>query len=31
MGGYSAKGGINKKIKMLKYEKETGKNASLDM
>ncbi|MDR0617684.1 MAG: MGMT family protein [Endomicrobium sp.] len=31
MGGYSAKGGVNKKIKMLKYEKETGKNASLDM
>jgi O-6-methylguanine DNA methyltransferase len=27
IGGYSAKGGINKKIKMLKYEEETGKNA----
>ncbi|MDR1418407.1 MAG: MGMT family protein [Endomicrobium sp.] len=27
LGGYSAKGGINKKIKMLNYEKETGKDA----
>jgi len=30
MGGFSAKGGIKLKEKMLKYEKETGKNASLD-
>jgi O-6-methylguanine DNA methyltransferase len=30
MGGYSATGGIKKKLKMLKYEKETGKDASLD-
>jgi O-6-methylguanine DNA methyltransferase len=29
MGGYSARGGINKKLQMLKYEKETGKDASL--
>jgi O-6-methylguanine DNA methyltransferase len=28
MGGYSAKGGINKKIKMLKFEKETGKSTA---
>ncbi|MDR0724341.1 MAG: MGMT family protein [Endomicrobium sp.] len=31
MGGYSAKGGINKKIKMLNYEKKTGKDALLDL
>jgi len=30
IGGYSAAGGIKKKLKMLKYEKETGKDASLD-
>ena len=30
MGGYSAAGGIKKKLQMLKYEKETGKDASLD-
>jgi O-6-methylguanine DNA methyltransferase len=30
MGGYSVTGGIKKKLKMLKYEKETGKDASLD-
>lgn len=31
MGGYSAaSGGIKKKSKMLRYEKETGKDASLD-
>ena len=30
MGGFSAKGGIKLKEKMLKYERETGKNASLD-
>jgi O-6-methylguanine DNA methyltransferase len=30
MGGYSAIGGIKKKLRMLKYEKKTGKNASLD-
>ncbi|GHT41907.1 hypothetical protein AGMMS49921_05900 [Endomicrobiia bacterium] len=28
MGGYSAAGGIKKKIKMLRYERETGKDAS---
>jgi O-6-methylguanine DNA methyltransferase len=30
MCGYSAKGGIKTKEKMLKYEKETGKDASFD-
>jgi O-6-methylguanine DNA methyltransferase len=30
ISGYSAAGGIKKKLKMLKYEKETGKDASLD-
>ncbi|MDR1942989.1 MAG: MGMT family protein [Endomicrobium sp.] len=30
LGGYSASGGLKKKQAMLKYEKETGKNASLD-
>jgi O-6-methylguanine DNA methyltransferase len=30
MGGYSAAGGIKKKLQMLKYEKETGKDALLD-
>ncbi|MDR1122416.1 MAG: MGMT family protein [Endomicrobium sp.] len=30
LGGYSASGGLKKKQVMLKYEKETGKNASLD-
>jgi O-6-methylguanine DNA methyltransferase len=30
MGGFSAKGGIKLKEKMLKYERETKKNASLD-
>lgn len=29
MGGYSGVGGINKKLKMLKYEEQTGKNASI--
>jgi O-6-methylguanine DNA methyltransferase len=29
MGGFSAKGGIKLKEKMLEYEKKTGKNASL--
>jgi O-6-methylguanine DNA methyltransferase len=28
IGGYSARGGVNKKIRMLNYEKETGRNAS---
>ncbi|MDR3092753.1 MAG: MGMT family protein [Endomicrobium sp.] len=31
MGGYSGPCGINKKLKMLKYEKKTGKNASMDL
>ena len=30
LGRYSASGGLKKKQAMLKYEKETGKNASLD-
>lgn len=30
MGGYSGAGGIRKKLEMLKYEKETGRNASVD-
>ncbi|WP_202812882.1 methylated-DNA--[protein]-cysteine S-methyltransferase [Endomicrobium proavitum] len=29
MGGFSAKGGIKLKLKMLDYEKRTGKNAKL--
>ncbi|MDR1942021.1 MAG: MGMT family protein [Endomicrobium sp.] len=31
MGGFSAKGGIKLKEKMLKYEKENKKNASFDV
>ncbi|MDR3256851.1 MAG: MGMT family protein [Endomicrobium sp.] len=30
MGGYSAVGGIKKKLQMLEYEKKTGKDASMD-
>jgi O-6-methylguanine DNA methyltransferase len=30
IGGYSAVGGVKKKLEMLKYEKETEKDASLD-
>jgi O-6-methylguanine DNA methyltransferase len=30
IGNYSAAGGIKKKLKMLKYERETGKDALLD-
>jgi O-6-methylguanine DNA methyltransferase len=30
LGGYSASGGLKKKQAMLKYENETGKNASLN-
>ncbi|MDR3195398.1 MAG: MGMT family protein [Endomicrobium sp.] len=30
LGGYSAYGGIKKKLEMIKYETETGKDASLD-
>ena len=30
MGGFSAKGGIKLKEKMLQYEKQTGKNAKLE-
>ncbi|MDR3112166.1 MAG: MGMT family protein [Elusimicrobiota bacterium] len=30
LGGYSASGGLKKKSQMLKYEKETGKDACLD-
>ncbi|MDR2399442.1 MAG: MGMT family protein [Endomicrobium sp.] len=30
LGGYSACGGIKEKLKMIKYERETGTDASLD-
>jgi O-6-methylguanine DNA methyltransferase len=30
LGGYSAAGGIKKKLEMIKYEKKTKKDASLD-
>ncbi|MDR3306925.1 MAG: MGMT family protein [Endomicrobium sp.] len=30
LGGYSASGGLKKKQEMIKYERETGKDASLD-
>jgi O-6-methylguanine DNA methyltransferase len=30
LGGYSVRGGIKKKLEMIKYERETGIDASLD-